>query len=233
METQWYASVAGIVGGTLIIVEVLKRAIGNVSVLKSVPTWVYSVAVAVGLTYTSRALGLLAEQGSTLDVLMSALMLAASASGFWTWLRQPADQIKNSEPAERARGYFPAVLLAVALAGAASACASRNIGPELVAAQDGIHDAMKSAFEGVERICAPGLLPDTCRAANGAMASALRAGRSFSVAVHSERLEGLGTFVAEVGRAIGDIQKLPAGDLRERVLADLRLAINEAFKGAQ
>lgn len=231
METQWYASIAGIVAGTLILVEVLKRAIGNVSVLKSVPTWVYSVAVAVGLTYTSRALGYLAEQGSTLDVLMSAVMLAASASGFWTWLRQPVDQIKNSEPAERARGYFPVVLLAVVLTG--SACTSRNIGPELVAAQDGVHDAMQSAFEGVETICAPGLLPDTCGAVNDAMAGALRAGRSFSVAVLSERLEGLGQFVVDVGRAISDIQKLPASELRARVIADLRRAIDEAFKGAQ
>lgn len=126
----------------------------------------------------------------------------------------------------------PAILLAVALAGGAASCASRNIAPELVAAEDGIHDAMQSAFAGVERICAPGLLPDTCRAVNGTMASALRAGRAFSVAVHSERLAGLGQFVADVGSAIADIQKLPAGELRERVLADLRRAIDDAFKGA-
>lgn len=127
----------------------------------------------------------------------------------------------------------PAILLAFVLAGGAAACAPRNIAPELVTVEDGIHDAMQSAFEGVERICAPGLLPETCKAINGAMASALRAGRAFSVAVHSERLEGLGAFVADVGRAIGDIQKLPAGELRDRVVADLRRAIDQAFKGAR
>lgn len=227
MDTQWYGSIAGIVGGTLIIVEVLKRAIGNVSVLKSVPTWVYAVAVAVGLTYTSRALGYLAEQGSTLDVLMSAVMLAASASGFWTWLRQPADQIKNSEPAQNARGYIPVVLLAVALSAAVS-CGG-NVAPQLVAAEDAVHDALAAAQDGIERACAPNVTPVACRQVNTALVPALRAGAAFNRGVRDQQLKAVGDVVTAIGTLISAVQSMSPGDFRDAIVADLRRAIEAAF----
>lgn len=103
MDFAWYTSIAGIIAATLIIVEILKRALGNVSVAMQVPTWVYAVTVAALLTYASKASGLLTDEGNVFALLMQAVMLAASASGFWSWLRQPGDQIGNSEPAQRAR----------------------------------------------------------------------------------------------------------------------------------
>jgi hypothetical protein len=103
MDFMWYGSIAGIIGATLIGVEILKRALGNVSVVMAVPTWVYAVALASALTYASKSAGLLQDDGNLFELLMQAVMLAASASGFWSWLRQPGDQIGNSEPAQRAR----------------------------------------------------------------------------------------------------------------------------------
>jgi len=104
MDVTWYYStMAGIIATTLLGVEVLKRALGNVSVVMAVPTWIYSVILATGLTAVSKFYGLLQDEGNMLTLVLQAVMLAASASGFWTWLRQPNDQIGNSAPAQAAR----------------------------------------------------------------------------------------------------------------------------------
>lgn len=231
MEAQWYTSVAGIIAGTLILVEVLKRALGNVALVKAVPTWVYAVVVAVGLTYASRAAGLLTDQGSTLDVLMTAVMLAASASGFWTWLRNPADKIEDSAPAHNQRYTrgLPIVLLAVTLA----AGCGKNLAPELVAADDAVHDALAAAQDGIDEICRPQLLVETCREVNGVLVVALQAGRDFNRAIASERLATLGPLVESAGRVLTAVQKFPASDIRAKVIADLQRFIESAFKGVR
>lgn len=127
-----------------------------------------------------------------------------------------------------------AVLVAISLG--ASACAARNIGPELVAAQDAVHDSLASVQDGLDAICQPALLKETCApfyGPDGLLTHALRAGRAFSAAVLSERVEGLGKLVEDVGRIVVAVDKLPAGDLRSRVLDDLRRVIDEAFKGTR
>lgn len=104
MDVTWYYTTnAGIAATTLLGVEVLKRALGNVSVVMSVPTWVYSVVLAMTLTAVSKSYDLLQDEGSMLTLVLQSVMLAASASGFWTWLRSPGDQIGNSAPAQAAR----------------------------------------------------------------------------------------------------------------------------------
>jgi hypothetical protein len=103
MEFAWFTSVHGIAGATLIAVEILKRALGNVSIAMRVPTWVYAVLVAAALTHASYALGWLTDQGTVIELVMRAVMSAAEASGFWTWYRQPGAQIGDSAPAQAAR----------------------------------------------------------------------------------------------------------------------------------
>lgn len=229
MDTQWYGSIAGIIGGTLIIVEVLKRALGNVAIVKAVPTWVYSVVVAVILTYASRAAGLLTDQGSTLDILMTAIMLAGSASGFWTWLRSPGDQIKDSAPATNQRfdRTLPVILLAVALSGAVGC--GKNLAPELVAAEDAVHDALADAQDGIDRACAPKLTPAVCQQVNAALVPALKAGAQFNRVIASQQLQAVGSLVESVGALIKQVQQLTPGALRDAIVADLRRAINAAF----
>lgn len=229
MEAQWYTSVAGIIAGTLIIVEVLKRALGNVALVKAVPTWVYAVVVAVGLTYASRAAGLLTDQGSTLDVLMTAVMLAGSASGFWTWLRNPSDQIKNSGPAQDQRFTrgLPIVLLAVSLLGLVGC--GRNPAPQLVALEDSIHDALASAQDGIEKACASQVTPAACQQVNAALVPALQAGAGFNRGVRDQQLSAVGTLVEAIGRLTAKVQALATGALRDAIVADLRRAIDAAF----
>ncbi len=77
-------SQAAIVSTVVALVAITKRLAGNVAVLCIVPAWVYAVAYAIALTVASHRLGYLT--GNLPDLLVSAVFLAASASGFRDWL---------------------------------------------------------------------------------------------------------------------------------------------------
>jgi hypothetical protein len=47
--TNWYTSVVGVVGVTAIGVTILKRLLGNVPYVNTLPTWCYAVLVSAGL----------------------------------------------------------------------------------------------------------------------------------------------------------------------------------------
>ena len=144
-----------------------------------------------------------------------------------------AEKESEKKPRRRAAAAGAVVLMAAMMAGA---CAPRNVAPQLVAAQDAVHDKLASAQDGLDAICRPGVLRETCApfyGPDGLMTHALRAGKAFSEAVLSERLDGLGRLVEEIGRVVSAVDKLPAGELRTRVLSDLRGVIDEAFKGTR
>lgn len=125
------------------------------------------------------------------------------------------------------------IVLAVVLGIGTYGCAGKNVAPELVAAEDAVHDALASAHDRVEAICKPGQLVETCKTLNATIAQVLRAGRQFSLTVQSERIGGLSVLVEDIGRALAVIRELPQSDTRERLLADLRRALESAFKGVQ
>ena len=79
-------SQAAIVSTVVALVAITKRLAGNVAVLCIVPAWVYAVAYAIALTVASHRLGYLT--GNLPDLLVSAVFLAASASGFRDWMTQ-------------------------------------------------------------------------------------------------------------------------------------------------
>lgn len=79
-------SQAAIVSTVVAMVALTKRVAGNVVFLGMVPPWLYAVAYAVMLTATSHRLGYLT--GNLPDLLVSAVFLAASASGFRDWMTQ-------------------------------------------------------------------------------------------------------------------------------------------------
>ena len=79
-------SQAAIVSTVVALVAITKRIAGNVAILCAVPPWVYAVAYAIALTVASHRLGYLA--GNLPDLLVSAVFLAASASGFRDWMTQ-------------------------------------------------------------------------------------------------------------------------------------------------
>lgn len=86
METNWYTSVVGVVGATIFLVTVLKRLLGNVAYVNTVPTWIYAVAISAGLTGLTNAVWHTLP-GSLLQNMMQAVMMAGSASGFYEWLQ--------------------------------------------------------------------------------------------------------------------------------------------------
>lgn len=79
-------SQAAIVSTVVALVAITKRIAGNVRLLASIPPWVYAVIYAVGLVTGAHHWGYLA--GNLPDLLVSAVFLAASASGFRDWMTQ-------------------------------------------------------------------------------------------------------------------------------------------------
>ena len=77
-------SQAAIVSTVVALVAITKRLAGNVAILCIVPPWVFAVAYAIGLTVVSHRHGYLT--GNLPDLIVSAVFLAASASGFRDWL---------------------------------------------------------------------------------------------------------------------------------------------------
>lgn len=88
--TQWYSSVAGIVVATGIAVSILKRAFAKVAVLSQVPLWLYGVIISSALTYASNQLWH-SLPGDLWQLLTQAVLMAATATGFYEWL--------NADPA--------------------------------------------------------------------------------------------------------------------------------------
>lgn len=89
---HWYTSVSGIVAATMLGVSILKRAFGNVAYANTVPTWGYAVVISLGLTVlTNRIWATL--PGDFWQLAMQAVFLAATASGFYEWLKAPAQSL--------------------------------------------------------------------------------------------------------------------------------------------
>lgn len=93
-------SQAAIVSTVVALVALTKRAAGNVAILCTIPPWVYAVCYAVAITVGSHHFGYLA--GNLPDLLVSAVFLAASASGFRDWLTR-GNLVKGIEDTTAAR----------------------------------------------------------------------------------------------------------------------------------
>ena len=91
----WYSSVTGVVAATIFGVAILKRAIGGVSYLNTVPTWLYAVSLASGLIFvTNRIWGTL--PGDLWQNMWQAVTSAGMASGFYEWLNRPTSSLAAS-----------------------------------------------------------------------------------------------------------------------------------------
>lgn len=95
MTGEWYGTQAGLIAATAVIVSVLKRAIGNVAYLNTIPTWLYAVTVAAVLTFL--AVHVWHTLPGDLWSLMSQSVLAAGASsGFYEWVNRPTASLALS-----------------------------------------------------------------------------------------------------------------------------------------
>jgi len=95
MDFNWYTSVTGVVAVTIGAVTLLKRAFGNVPYVNTVPTWVYAVVISAGLTGVTNYLWHTLP-GDLWQNVMQAVMMAASASGFYEWLKEPGKPLAAS-----------------------------------------------------------------------------------------------------------------------------------------
>jgi hypothetical protein len=95
LTLNWYTSVLGIVAFTAILVTVLKRLLGNVPYMNTVPTWVYAVAVSAMLTYLANAIWHTLP-GELWQTMMQAVGLAAMSSGFYEWLNNAGKPLAAS-----------------------------------------------------------------------------------------------------------------------------------------
>jgi hypothetical protein len=83
--TQWYGTQAGIVTATAIGVSILKRLLGNVPYVNTLPTWLYAVLVAGALTFLSvRVWGTM--PGDLWALVSQSVLSAGASSGFYEWL---------------------------------------------------------------------------------------------------------------------------------------------------
>lgn len=118
-------TITGVIVLSLAIVELLKRCLQNVPYAQLVPLWCYAVAVANVLAILAKyTLGTL--PGDTVELLWQASLGAATAGGFYTWIRQPttgpSEAMESKQTPQRSGGGWTGVLiLALALGGAGTA----------------------------------------------------------------------------------------------------------------
>jgi hypothetical protein len=93
--TNWYTSVAGVVAATIVSVTILKRALGNVAYVNTVPTWMYAVLISGGLTALTNVVWHTLP-GNLWQNMMQAVMMAGTASGFYEWLQTPTKPLAAS-----------------------------------------------------------------------------------------------------------------------------------------
>lgn len=104
LDSLSLGSITGVVAATMLVVEILKRIFDNVTGFKKIPVFVYAIVVAAILAFIGNKLGYLA--GKPVFVIWASIISAGSASGFYTWLRNP-------QPIQTASkvGVIPSILL--------------------------------------------------------------------------------------------------------------------------
>jgi hypothetical protein len=106
VDFNWYSSIVGIVTFTIVLVEVIKRSLGNVAWLSQVPTWFYAVLISAGLTAITHIwLGTL--QGTDIELFSQAIGSAAIASGIKEWAGNINKPLAASTAARTQRGELP------------------------------------------------------------------------------------------------------------------------------
>lgn len=81
---QWYTSVGGVGGATIVLVQILKRALGETSYFNKVPVWAYAVTISAMLTVLCvKVFGTL--PGSLGQLVTQTVINAAIATGFYEW----------------------------------------------------------------------------------------------------------------------------------------------------
>jgi hypothetical protein len=96
--TEWYTSIAGVVGATVLLVSGAKRVFGNMPFMATIPTWLYAVVIALGLTYVaSQVLGTL--PGVFWQLAWQSAQNAAIATGVYEWFNNGTKPLWQSAQA--------------------------------------------------------------------------------------------------------------------------------------
>jgi len=83
-------TVTGVVGATLVVVEAVKRLFATTPFIQKAPVWTIAIAVSAILTVLANQL-FKSLEGDLPALIWQAALAAASASGFYTWLRKPGE----------------------------------------------------------------------------------------------------------------------------------------------
>jgi hypothetical protein len=106
VDFNWYSSIVGIVTFTIVLVEIVKRSLGQIAWLSQVPTWLYAVLISAGLTAITHVwFGTL--QGDDLALFSQAIGSAAIASGIKEWVSNVNKPLSASTAARTQRGELP------------------------------------------------------------------------------------------------------------------------------
>lgn len=139
------ASITGIVAATGFGVEVLKRAFTRVKFVQHIPLWIIAIGVSVGLVLIAN-LGLGVLKGNVGPMIWQAALMAASASGFYEWLRNGASSPKTSNKksfnVKVSSVVKPMLLLAVLVL---SSCAAN---PAFVSAANQYYNTVGKSWSG-------------------------------------------------------------------------------------
>lgn len=97
IDPSSFSSVAGIIVATTFLMQYVKTAIGQVSYLKKVPTFVYVVLVSLTLTVIANQV-LHTLPGDLKTLLYSTASAALASSGFYQWLKDGSAGIETTHP---------------------------------------------------------------------------------------------------------------------------------------
>jgi cell shape-determining protein MreD len=90
------ASITGIVGITMILVELLKKPLKNFKWFQKIPVFIYSIIMAAMIAFLANRV-FHTISGNIYHIIWRSIISAASASGFYTWLRNPESMATTSQ----------------------------------------------------------------------------------------------------------------------------------------
>jgi hypothetical protein len=218
MEAQWYASIAGIAGLTLILVQGLKKYLGDSeNFFAKLPTPVWTLIIAMALTtFANKVLGKL--EGDLLQLLTDGVFAAFAAAGAFEGLR-PSNLSKSI--ADSGKNLILMFVLVPALLFTA-ACSSGALAPKVAHYGADVARVANQAQDVVLEADRSGLQPNKDLTAK-AMAEFRKLGVTFQ-----KLADGLRAYDALTGAA----QAEQGGRIRELLQEARKLALGVmAFTG--
>jgi hypothetical protein len=230
LDPALLTSIGGIVTLTILFVQVLKRALADVTALKDVPTAAYGLVVSVLLTFVAHRAHWL--EGELVELVFLAVLNTLIAFGVLTapsWKKPIGESTDAQAARDRARFTSKglALLLAAVVGLSTAACAST--GKTLVRINDAAYTAITITDDNAEHVCAAKLAPAAaCASFNTRMLTVMDAYQAFNRGVASNDASELPALAHALRGLVTSIEELITDEtlrasLRERLESVLAL----------